>query len=129
MTPGANLNTGVDTDGDGTDGPIGEKHFVIAIPVANANITLPADSTASPAVATRMGDIAAADTAIPNLKDLFEFGGTIELLLGALDATEDDDKQHLQIIGSLSLKLCGDLRWVQRLRIRIIFSGLNLQRW
>ncbi len=86
VTLGANLNTGVDTDGDTTDGPIGKNHFVVAIPAVNANITLPADSTASPAVATRMGDTVTV-AALPNLADLFAFGGTIELLLGALDAT------------------------------------------
>ena len=96
-TPSGNLNpaTGLDTDGDTTDAPIGENDFVVVIPVAlpgtDPHIVLPADSTASPAVATRNADTLV-DAALPNLKALFEFGGTVELLLGTLDATADADK-------------------------------------
>ena len=80
-----NLNaaTDLDTDGNGTAGPIGENHFAVVIPAANANIVIPADST--DATATRNFDTAV-DAALPNLADLFAFGGTIELGINDDDA-------------------------------------------
>ena len=90
QTPTANLNSAtLDTDGDATDGPMGANDFIVVVPAANANIVLPADSTA--AVSTRNADTVEI-SALPNLKDLFEFGGTVELLLGSLDSTTDANK-------------------------------------
>ena len=84
-TGNINAATDLDTDGNGTAGPIGENHFAIVIPAANTNIVIPADSTASPPVSTRNYDTAV-DAALPNLDDLFAFGGTIELGINDDDA-------------------------------------------
>ncbi len=77
QTATGNLNdsTSLDTDGDGTPGVMGANHFVVVLPAANANVTL------------RPGADDVQDTALPNLADLFAFGGTIDLLLGATDDT------------------------------------------
>ena len=82
-----NINATFDVDGDGTPAPMGENHFAVVTPAtAGPNgISLPAAS------ATATSDIVAATATapasdLPNLADLFAFGGTIELGINDDDA-------------------------------------------
>ncbi len=81
------INGAFDVDGDGTAAPMGANNFAVVTPAtAGPNgISLPAAS------ATATADIVAATATtpavdLPNLADLFTFGGTIELAINDDDA-------------------------------------------
>ena len=83
-TPSATLN--VDTNGDTEGTTFGANDFVIVQPTSPG-----AGINAAPTTAASYA-LLATGTNLPNLKTHFEFGGTVELLLGSLDATADADK-------------------------------------
>ena len=85
QTVSSNLN--IDTNGTQTTGDtFGANGFVIVrAATPGAGINTPPDTDSSYAFATGTNNL-------PNLKEFFEFGGTVELLLGALDATAETAK-------------------------------------
>ena len=83
-TVSATLN--IDTNGTTDGAQFGANDFVIVQP------TSPGEGITAAPTADASYALLASGTNLPNLKSHFEFGGTVEILLGALDATADADK-------------------------------------